>query len=186
MGSQSRPCNRDARKQAKDAAKQKEQEEAEARAAAEAVARAEAEAAATAAAADAKKARQTERKAMQKERSRLRALITGAGAQQTCRRTCGSVRSVLQAVWQLSDGDMPDGSMPCIELCVCVCRPPEGGKLVDDWTMEQLCEKLSLDQLRSFREGLEQRAGERAAQSTLCQVQCASRDSSGQSNLQCS
>lgn len=48
--------------------------------------------------------------------------------------------------------------------------PPEGGKLVDDWTMEQLCEKLSLDQLRSFRERLEQLAGDRAAQSTLCQV----------------
>lgn len=72
---------RDARKQAKDAAKQKEQQEAEARAAAESTARAEAEAAASVAAADAKKARQAERKAMQKERSRLRALITGAGAQ---------------------------------------------------------------------------------------------------------
>lgn len=48
--------------------------------------------------------------------------------------------------------------------------PADGGKLVDDWNMEQLCEKLSLDQLRSFRERLEQHAGDRAAQSTLCQV----------------
>jgi hypothetical protein len=77
-----RLLDRDVRKQAKDAAKQKEQQEAVARAAAEAVACAEAEAAASAAAADAKKARQAERKAMQKERSRLRALITGAGAWQ--------------------------------------------------------------------------------------------------------
>lgn len=46
----------------------------------------------------------------------------------------------------------------------------EGGKLLDDWNMEQLCEKLTLVQLRVFREGLEQRSDDRVAQLTLCQV----------------
>lgn len=70
---------RDARKKAKEDARLKDQREAEAKAAADAAAKAKAEASAAVTAAEAKKARQLERKAMQKERSRLRSLCVNSG-----------------------------------------------------------------------------------------------------------
>ncbi len=70
---------RDARKKAKEDARLKDQREAEAKAAADTAAKAEAEASAAVTAAEAKKARQLERKAMQKERSRLRSLCANSG-----------------------------------------------------------------------------------------------------------
>lgn len=73
-------CNhRDARKNAKDAAKKASAAAAQELAAAEAAAKAEADEAAAISAAAAKKTRQVERKAMQKERSKIRSVCGNAG-----------------------------------------------------------------------------------------------------------
>lgn len=102
-------AEKEARKQAKNEAKRQQQEAAEATAKAEAEAKAKAEADAAVAAAEAKRARLTERKAMQKERSRLRG----------------------------------------------ICSSADGGPLIGDFELGQLCEKLSLAQLQDLRTGLE-------------------------------
>lgn len=73
-------CNhRDARKNAKDAAKKASAAAANEAAATQAAAKAEADEAAAVSAAEAKKTRQVERKAMQKERSKIRSVCGNAG-----------------------------------------------------------------------------------------------------------